>query len=179
MPEGTYIYDEYTHLGPAKAYYHRNKIEIRTAYRKRRAENIEEYRKKEQSYRNTLTPEAKNRRRLQAKEHRRIHGRKPCKRSPEYNLLANARSRAKRGNYPCTITMKDIVIPEFCPITDLKLVFGIKKKTDSSPSLDKIIPKLGYIPENVRVISSKANRWKNEMTRDDIQRLLDYVDRNI
>ncbi|MBB3990312.1 hypothetical protein [Croceicoccus naphthovorans] len=35
---------------------------------------------------------------------------------------------------------------------------------DHSPSLDRIRPKLGYVPGNVIVISNRANRLKSDAT---------------
>ena len=46
----------------------------------------------------------------------------------------------------------------------------------NSPSLDKIIPELGYVKGNVRVISFKANKYKNDMDRETVQKILDYMD---
>ena len=61
------------------------------------------------------------------------------------------------GNYPCTITKDDIFIPSHCPVFGMPLEIGQGVPTDNSPSLDKIIPALGYIPGNVLVVSNKAN----------------------
>lgn len=42
----------------------------------------------------------------------------------------------------------------------------------ASPSLDKIIPSLGYVPGNVRIISARANLLKNDATVDELRAIL-------
>lgn len=84
-------------------------------------------------------------------------------RSTAATMLSRARARAKKHGVPFNITVSDISIPEFCPVLGipLKCVAG-RGGGDSSPSLDRIIPSLGYVAGNVVVISSRANRLKND-----------------
>ena len=49
--------------------------------------------------------------------------------------------------------------------------------TDNSPSLDRIVPELGYIPSNVVVISYKANAIKRNATPQEIRRVADFYER--
>lgn len=90
----------------------------------------------------------------------------------ENQLLLQARARAKKNNLPFNITIEDIVIPEFCPILEIKLERKEYGKGGSfqrnSPSLDKIDPKLGYVKGNVIVISMKANVMKNNATKEEL-----------
>lgn len=90
-------------------------------------------------------------------------------------MLASAKYRAKRDGCPFSITLDDIVIPQFCPI----LGHPLEKSTEgraklTSPSLDKVIPALGYVPGNVRVISVEANRLKDANTVETLTALLAY-----
>ena len=41
-------------------------------------------------------------------------------------------------------------------------VSGKKGGTERSPTLDRLIPELGYVPGNIAVISMKANRIKSD-----------------
>jgi len=82
-------------------------------------------------------------------------------------LLKNARARAKKLGIPFDLTEADLEIPENCPVLGLKL--QINRKTDglahyTSPSLDRLIPGLGYVKGNVAVISNRANGIKREGT---------------
>lgn len=165
--------DEFTHLGTKNAWYHRHKHEVSSKAKQFRKEYPELAKEQDRVYREKY-PETVKR---CSKNYKRKHKQKPH--SPQYMMLANARARAKRENYPCSITMKDIIFPKFCPITNLELRFNKGKTAEDSYTLDKIIPELGYVPGNIRVISRKANRWKDNMTRENIQTLLDYIDGKI
>ena len=44
-------------------------------------------------------------------------------------------------------------------------------KSEQAPSLDRIHPKRGYVPDNVRVISDRANRLKGDRSLNEIKRL--------
>lgn len=93
---------------------------------------------------------------------------KPCNslrvksQSQEALIWRRAKVRAKKQNVPFTIFVDDIVIPEFCPILGMKLVVhkGTSGAWPDSPSLDKIVPELGYVKGNIQVISSLANSMK-------------------
>lgn len=90
----------------------------------------------------------------------------------ERYLVQSARNRAKKYNLPFDITHEDVVIPEFCPYLGIKL---IPFSEWSSPSLDKIIPELGYVKGNIQVISTKANTMKNNATQDELVRFAESV----
>ena len=96
------------------------------------------------------------------------------KRDPEallyhlrYQMRANAKKRAEAAGLPFSLSVHDIVIPEVCPVLGIPLAGPTGEKSgpqDNSPSLDRIRPALGYVPGNVRVISYKANRLRNNGT---------------
>ena len=79
------------------------------------------------------------------------------------SLLYTARSRAKKSGIKFSITEKDFVPVTHCPLLGIRLNFSIRKRgtSNNSPTIDRITPKLGYVPGNVWVISGKANRIKN------------------
>ena len=87
-----------------------------------------------------------------------------------YRMLLGARRRAKQGGYPCTITLEDIVIPDTCLITGMKLKVNENTAGPDSPSLDKIIPSLGYVPGNIMVISHAANLFKYNHSLEDLRK---------
>lgn len=101
------------------------------------------------------------------------------KRTPESKMLYDARTRAKKTGVPCTIGINDIIIPFVCPI----LGISIKKSSngtwsDNSPSLDRIIPQLGYIPGNIAVISHRANVIKSYGTAEEHQKISEWIIKN-
>ena len=94
------------------------------------------------------------------------------------NLWQNARIRAKKENIPFNIEVSDVIIPKYCPIFGIKLMVGNNKRQDNSPSLDKIIPRLGYVKGNVKVISWKANNIKNIGTAEEHEMIAKWIRQN-
>lgn len=79
--------------------------------------------------------------------------------------MDNARTRAAYYNLPINISKEDIVVPEICPILNVPLERG----TRYAPSLDRIIPELGYVKGNIQVISWKANTMKLDASAEELR----------
>lgn len=62
--------------------------------------------------------------------------------------------------------------PTVCPVLGIDLDQGWR---DSVASVDKVIPSLGYIKENCRIISLKANRLKNNASVEDLEKIIAYI----
>ena len=86
----------------------------------------------------------------------------------QFFMWGNAKRRAKAADIPFDIKVTDIVIPTHCPCLGVPLEHGTRSQKDNSPSLDRIIPKLGYVKSNIWVISARANRIKNDATAEEI-----------
>lgn len=93
---------------------------------------------------------------------------------PKY-LWYIAKKRAKQYGLPFTITPDDIVIPERCPVFGFKFVIGENGGSDRSPSIDKMIPQLGYVPQNITIISRRANRIKSDASLDELKKIVDWL----
>jgi hypothetical protein len=100
--------------------------------------------------------------------------------SIERYLINCARGRAKQRKIEFTITEKDIEWNKYCPLLGMELYyrdrFNPKKEgsyRENSASLDRIDSSKGYVPGNVWVISTKANRLKNNATLDDMKVLVE------
>lgn len=91
-------------------------------------------------------------------------------------MFQNARVRARKAEVPFTITVDDIVIPTHCPILGIPLfqTVGRQGGGENSPSLDKIEPSKGYVPGNVIVISSRANRLKSDATVKELRDIASF-----
>ena len=98
---------------------------------------------------------------------------------PEAWMWQVAKQRAKAQGVPFEITKADVVIPAFCPILGIPLSKGDGVTHASSPSLDKIIPELGYVPGNVQVISLRANAMKNDASFADMIALGEWAQSRI
>lgn len=83
---------------------------------------------------------------------------------PEKFMLRDARKRAKDKGIECTIDIEDIQIPEYCPISLLKLQCNVGGLKPNSPTLDRVDNSKGYIKGNVQVISNRANAMKRDAT---------------
>ena len=91
------------------------------------------------------------------------------------------KQKAKRYGIPFTVRYEELEQPEFCPVLGLKLNYQWREldTTDhTKASIDRLIPELGYIPGNTFVVSWRANRLKNNMTIDELEKILDYMKRN-
>lgn len=98
------------------------------------------------------------------------------KANPERFQYNQVKARAKAENIPFDIDFKDLVWPTVCPVLGTP-VFRSEKglNRDNHPSVDKVIPELGYIKGNVCVISGKANRLKQESTIQDLEAVISYI----
>ena len=92
--------------------------------------------------------------------------------SVPYRMWNASRHRAKLCNVPHSITVDDIVIPSHCPVLGLKLE---NNNHQCAPSLDRIIPSLGYVSGNICVISNRANMIKNAASEDELYAVYLYL----
>jgi len=90
------------------------------------------------------------------------------KESRKYKMWRVAKTNAKRLHREFAITLDDIVIPEYCPLLKIKLDEH-SKIIDNIPSLDRINNNLGYIKENILVVSWRANRIKSNYSLDELK----------
>ena len=86
-----------------------------------------------------------------------------------------AKERAKRKGYSFDIEISDIVIPEKCPILNEVFIPGTKDNYEYTPSLDRIVPELGYVKGNIQVISKKANSMKNSASIKELKLFSKWV----
>ena len=88
-------------------------------------------------------------------------------------LLQISRGRAKYNNIDHSISEKDFTPVTHCPLLGIELNFSSVGRGyhDDSPSIDRIDPSKGYVPGNVWIISSRANRMKSNATIEELQLL--------
>ena len=93
--------------------------------------------------------------------------------------FSQAKGRAKKANVPFSITRQDLIdmfpADNLCPVLKVSFVWGTKNDKDLSPSLDRMIPELGYVKGNIKFISYKANRIKNDSTVEILENLIKYM----
>ena len=92
-------------------------------------------------------------------------------------LIGGAKRRAKRYGLPFDVTLADITVPDVCPVLGIALAVNDGRCGPNSPTLDRIVPALGYVKGNVIVISHRANTMKSDATLDELRLLLAYLER--
>lgn len=109
---------------------------------------------------------------------------KKYERDPAQAHLNAIKCRAKKNNLPFNLTIEDLTIPDVCPVLNIPLnkTWGHADQEDNkdySPSIDRIIPSLGYVKHNVRIISCRANRIKTDSSVEEIRLVYEYTIREL
>lgn len=95
--------------------------------------------------------------------------------------LAKIKSRCKKNNIPFNLTYEflDSITTDTCPIFGVEFIWrtsgagrGVYKNT---PTLDRVIPKLGYVQGNVVFISHLANAIKQDVTEAELYAVADWL----
>ena len=93
--------------------------------------------------------------------------------NPHKKIFMNLKSRATAKNIPFNLDISDIVIPVICPVLNIPIIpFS---KSDNSPSVDRLIPALGYVKGNINIISNRANRIKSDATLEEIEAIVNWL----
>jgi hypothetical protein len=104
---------------------------------------------------------------------------------PRRKLLYSAKGRAREKGLEFSITVDDIVIPEYCPVLGIKLQASVRTgrlsidKLWFSPTIDRLDNAEGYTPDNIRVISHRANSLKNNATLEELKQIVEYMEREL
>lgn len=134
-------------------------------------QRLEEYREKRRHYRE------RNKDAIRKKQ------REIYEKNAERYVWTNLKGRAARMGIPFNIEPEDLTPPEFCPVLGIRLervrVDGRSrgKAIESSPSVDRIIPELGYVKGNIIIVSYKANRIKNNATINELVLVAEFYKR--
>ena len=96
--------------------------------------------------------------------------------------LNNARSRAIRDGVLFNLTLQDLIdiATDECPIFKTPFVWGVSglgkgRTRPDSPTLDRILPELGYTKGNVAFLSYRANRIKDNGTMQEHYDIADWI----
>jgi hypothetical protein len=96
--------------------------------------------------------------------------------------MEEARRRARKQNIPFSLTIDDLssLVVSHCPITEEPLDWEKRyvvngRFTKNSPSLDRIIPELGYVPGNCAFLSHRGNTIKSNGTAEEHSRIVKYM----
>ena len=139
-----------------------NKEKINARQREHYAKNKEAKLAKQREYRERCAEDVKRR----EKERRESF--------PERHLLHGAKQRARRFDLPFNLELDDCIVPERCPVLGIEFEQGEGRPLPGSPTLDRIVPELGYVKGNVIVVSHLANTIKTYATIEQIEAVVDF-----
>lgn len=92
-------------------------------------------------------------------------------------LVKAARVRARKLKVPCNLKYGDIIVPTHCPILGIELAKNIGSMGNNSATIDRIVPEIGYVKENIIIISCKANRAKANLTIQELRKIADFYEK--
>lgn len=92
-------------------------------------------------------------------------------------MIYTMRKRAKERGESFDLTEQDLQpAPTHCPVFGVELKYGAGRRQPHSASVDRIDPSKGYVKGNVHIISDRANRAKNDLTLDELRRLVAFCE---
>lgn len=101
-------------------------------------------------------------------------------------LLSLAKSRAVKKRVPFELTEDDVrrlARRTTCDVTGQPFVLGVGRENNRphplSPSLDRIVPSVGYTPDNVRLVCWWANCAKNNLSDEQFSFLVLATAKNL
>jgi len=96
------------------------------------------------------------------------------KKTARWLMFQGAKSRARRDGVDFSISLNDIKIPTHCPVLGVSIErhVGGRGPARNSPTLDRISASDGYVKDNVRVVSHRANRLKADANSDELSAIL-------
>lgn len=78
--------------------------------------------------------------------------------------IIEIKSRSKIKNIEFDLCGEYIMIPKICPALGTEIKIQHIRNDPNLPSFDRVNPKIGYIPTNVKIISRRANSIKGDGT---------------
>lgn len=95
-------------------------------------------------------------------------------------MLRGARVRAMKRGLEFAITLEDVKAAwppsGLCPVLDVQLTPpGRQEDWRTSVSLDRIDSTKGYTPDNIAVISTRANMIKNDGTAEEHEKIAKWM----
>lgn len=93
--------------------------------------------------------------------------------NPEKIIFLRTRRRAEDRGIPFDLDLSDMIIPSVCPVLGIVIVCSGGRPRPDSPSVDRMIPSLGYVRGNVRIISNRANTLKSDSTVEEMTMILE------
>lgn len=123
-------------------------------------------------------PNRKEKKSVRKKAKKKAKGKSRTQQDFISGVLKGIKTRAAKKGIPCDLEESDIKIPKVCPVLGIPLKWG-DSLLDSTPSIDRLVPELGYVKGNCFVISMKANRLKSNASVEEFKALIAYMEGNL
>jgi hypothetical protein len=91
-------------------------------------------------------------------------------------MLSNAKQRARRAGIEFDLNPEDVTIPDICPVFGVPLERTRSNEWTTSPSIDRFDNTRGYVPDNIVVVSRRANILKKDATVEELRLLADWAE---
>lgn len=109
---------------------------------------------------------------------------KSCKKSAydwkqiplEKRIFNRLKGRAKSKGIEFNLELKDIILPEFCPVFKKPFIYG---DSDWTYSVDRNDNSKGYVKGNIVIMSNRANRIKGDFTIEELEQILLYLNNQL
>lgn len=99
---------------------------------------------------------------------------------PERKMFNQAKTRAKKNGLDFTIELSDLLpLPSKCPVLGIPVRKGKFAQDDNAYSIDRIDNSKGYTPDNIAVISRRANVLKRDATLEELQSLARWARKQV
>lgn len=92
-------------------------------------------------------------------------------------LLLAAKARARKHNIEFSITEDNLILVTHCPILKIELIYhrtGSGRPSNNTASIDRLDSSQGYIPDNVQILSWRANNLKKDISLDEMRAMSAY-----
>ena len=100
--------------------------------------------------------------------------------SIERKLFNAAKKRARAKGIEFSLSITDVVVPSHCPMLGIPLYPTSGQAAHAnSPSIDRLDSSKGYIPENIVIVSHRANMIKSNSTPAEMRMIADYTEKEI
>jgi uncharacterized protein (DUF4415 family) len=97
-----------------------------------------------------------------------------------YSWANSIKQRAAKKGLPYDLDADYLqsIMPTHCPVLGVELKRRRTKSDDSacSPTVDRIVPALGYIRTNVIIVSRRANNIKSDASPEEIRKVAQYYE---
>tara|TARA_Y100000034_G_scaffold122188_1_gene167347 strand:+ start:239 stop:670 length:432 start_codon:yes stop_codon:yes gene_type:complete len=90
----------------------------------------------------------------------------------EKYVCRRAKASAKKRKLSFNLVPADIFVPEYCPVLGIKL--NSNGPMMCRPSLDRIDNTIGYEPNNIIVVSWRANWLKSDATIEELSKIVHF-----